>query len=170
MGYYPDRLSEYRPQQRLVRSSIFTSIGWLTGTFHCNLKQPLVEYLNQQPSFFRLTDVTLPSVDTAIPFLALQKSKVIVLAPMENETNLEKRVQGDIKQYPVTCVLQDGVLSGALRTRPNQRLSDHLTSHTGFFVLRECYIRGRGQSESVVKRLPVAVVNDQAVVGITEDQ
>jgi len=162
---------EYRPQQRLVRSSIFTSIGWLTGTFHCNLKQALVDYLNLQASFFRLTDVTLPGVDAAIPFLALQKSKVIVLAPMDSETNLEKRLPGEINQYAVTCVLQDGVLSGTLRTRPNQRLSDHLTAHNGFFVLRECYIRGRNDAvDSIVKRISVAIVNDTAVIGITEDR
>lgn len=162
-------MPEYRPQQRKVSARIFTEVGWITGTFHCSLRQSLVEFLNAQQSFYRITDVRLPGAEQPMPFFALQRRRVILVSPGETEENLEKSLAAESIDYQVSCVLADGVVAGRLRTAARLRLSDHLVNHNGFFVLRDCVLRGRGHSQGAAKRLPVAVVNDRAVIGVSED-
>jgi hypothetical protein len=165
---YDGRVPDYRPQQRKVLTRIFTNIGWIAGTIHCSVQQSVIEYLNQQASFYKLTDVRLPGTDDPLSFFALQRERVILIAPSQEELNLEKPLPAGAHEVQVACVLDEGIITGRLRWAMHARLSDYLINHHGFFVLRDCTVRGRGESRGTIKRLPIALLNDRGLVGVSE--
>jgi hypothetical protein len=170
IGYDRD-VGDYKPQQRHVKCSVFSDLGWLTATLHCSLKQTLLEYLNHPSTFFKLTDVMLAGAEHAIPFLALRKTSVRMVAPAEDDRLIDRPLPGESVEYRVSCFLHDGLLSGQIRGHKSHRLSDFLVTNAGFFVLRECALQGRSEREdSIVKHVPVMLVNDSSVIAISDDR
>ncbi len=142
-------------------------MGWIRGVIHVSKLHSFVEHLNSKSSFVKMTEVTLPGRDDTLPFFALHKQSIILVAPAETETHLEKAA-GERDDHHVDCMLEDVIIRGVIKVRKGVRLSDGLAQHDGFLVLRETLIRGMSSGQVVERRVPVAIVNDDALIGIAE--
>jgi hypothetical protein len=159
----------YRPQQRVIPASIFTDIGWMRGTFHCSALKGFVEHMNSERSFYKLTDVVLPGEKRTLPFFALQRNQILLLTPGSPDENIEQLPTASVVEHRVVCFFDVGILTGSLRCGTKQRLSDHIGNLRGFFVMRDCTLRGRADEEGS-RRIPLAIVHDSRLLGIAEDE
>jgi len=142
-------------------------MGWIQGVIHVSKLHSFVDHLNQKSSFIKMTGVTLPGREDVLPFFAIHKQAIILIAPDESETHLEKQA-GEQAPHHVECMLEDVVIQGELKVRKGVRLSDGLAQHEGFLVLRHTVLRGFSDGQVVERRVPVAIVNDDALIGIAE--
>ena len=149
-----------------VVSRIFTTSGWVVGTFHVPSGASLLGLLDRS-KFFTLTNVTLPQGGDPLPFFALSRIATVLILPGEGAT-LNPTAQGEVK-HQVSCLLEKGVVMGALHLPADVRVSDHLVGTERFFVLGDCTVGidagGRGGS---VEATPAAILNAQRVVGVAE--
>jgi hypothetical protein len=149
-----------------VVSRIFTSSGWVVGTFHVPAGDTLLGHL-ERSKFFTLTDVVLPQGGDALPFFALAREATVLVVPGEPDA-VSPTAQGGVK-HQVSCLLERGVVMGALHLPDEIRVSDHLIGAERFFVLGDCTVgidaEGRGGS---VEAATAAILNAQRVVGVAE--
>jgi hypothetical protein len=149
-----------------VAARIWTSSGWIVGTFHVPTAQPLLAFLNHTEDFFRLTDVQLPWQSRTLDFLALQRNAMQLVLPHAGE--LDSDGDGAVP-HQVSCLLEGGVVMGTLGLPERERVSDRLIALQHFFVLRDCtvgldYQAGRSSVESASR----AVINASRVIGVAE--
>jgi len=153
------------PHTKVV-SRIYTTSGWVVGTFHVPAGDTLQGLLDRS-RFFTLTDVTLPQGGDPLPFFALSRPATVLVLPGEDAT-VDPTGQGDV-QHQVSCLLEHGVVMGALHLPAEVRVSDHLIGTERFFLLGDCTVgidaEGRGGS---VEATSAAILNSQRVVGVAE--
>ncbi len=149
-----------------VVSRIFTSSGWVVGTFHVPAGDSLLSHL-ERSKFFTLTDVVLPQGGDALPFFALSRDATVLILPGEPEA-VKPSAQGEVL-HQVSCLLEKGVVMGTLHLPGEVRVSDHLLGTERFFVLGDCTVGidagGRGGS---VEAAAATILNAQRVVGVAE--
>jgi hypothetical protein len=160
----------YRPEQRSVHCQVMTTTGWLQGTFHVPKNAIFLDQLNLQRTFFRITDVSFPGKEYQMSFFALRRQSVTLIVPPLYAKDVV-RVEGeDLRVNRVTCIFEGGVITGNLWMKPNLRVSDFFAKQTGYFVLhRTRLLLGDFRDDFFVEEEhPVAVVNANGIIGVTE--
>jgi len=149
-----------------VTSRIYTTSGWVVGSFHVPTGETLCGLL-EKSKFFTLTDVTLPQGGEPLAFFALARTATVLIIPGEGAA-IDPRSQGDTKRQ-VSCLLEHGVVMGALYLPGEVRVSDHLVGSDRFFVVGDCTVgidtTGRPAS---VEATHAAIINARRVVGVAE--
>ena len=163
-------MSTYRPKQRSLSAAVYTSAGWVSGTFLLPPVQGFLDYLNQTKNFIKLTDATLLG-RSQTPFFALQRSAVLVIVPDQHDTNLQARMSlGSAASHRIHCLMKGGLIAGTLETAPNLRVSDYLMQHTDFIALHDCswnFGTTAGAPE-VPQPVPFVAVHAGSLVGVSE--
>lgn len=158
----------YRPDQRQVKSRIMTPAGWLQGTLHVPRASKLVPYLNAQPDFLRMTDVSFLGRPNRIGFMSVQRRGMSILVPDAEEQDLAIVDESTLPQR-VFVLLEAGVLAGSIRLRQGVRLSDFFSKQHGFILLHDCSLQvGEAGQPRVEERHPAVLVNSQCVVAVSE--
>lgn len=136
------------------------------GTFHVPAGETLLGVLDRS-KFFTLTHVTLPQGGDALPFFALSRTATVLILP--GATGIVTPAPEGHVHHQVSCLLERGVVMGALHLPASVRVSDHLIGTERFFVLGDCTVGidagGRGGS---VEATHAAILNAQRVVGVAE--
>jgi hypothetical protein len=161
----------YQPNQRQVSAQMYTTAGWLEGTFHFPKMSKLLEALNKEPEFYRLTDVSfLARQDRLLEFFALQRRATVLVVPPEGESDLWLQKE-QTRPTRVYCLFDGGYVEGRLRLRKGVRVSDYLPKQDGFVLLQNCKLRlGDLTTEFFVEEEHDAVfVNAGRVVGFSEE-
>lgn len=127
----------YQPNQRTITAQIYTTAGWLEGTFHFPKMSKLLEALTSQSEFYRLTDVTFLSQKKTIEFFALQRRSTVLVVPPEGEKGLRVDRE-ETRPIRVYCLFDGGFVEGRLRLRKGVRVSDYLPREDGFVLLQDC--------------------------------
>lgn len=162
-------MSSYTPDQRLVRSRIFTPAGWIEGDMHVARKTLLVDHLNRPEPLFRLTDVVLPGHEVHEPFFALVRSAVSFVVPLD-ATEVQAPIEGRVT-HDTVWLLQSGiVVDGKLDLHPGVRVSDHLEHRVGFVALHDCtlYFPAHHATTTVIPRVPFLCLQTERAIGASE--
>jgi hypothetical protein len=160
--------SAYKPKQRQVAASVYTTAGWFAATFNTPPLQALIDYLNQAKGFLKLTAVRLPSgVD--MPFFALLRTSALVVVPAAPvDQVLARMAPGQTAVHNVSCWLDTGSVSGSIEFAANLRVSDYLAQHTDFIALRDCTLSLPGGA-NIPQPIPIVVVFAGGIIGVTEE-
>jgi hypothetical protein len=157
--------------KRRMAAHIYMELGWMTGAFHVDEGRYFTEWINRPVGFIPLTDALIPKHEQAIPFFALQKDAAHLIVPNEDDDQLEPAITpGGKASRPISCLLSLGVVNGEVHMISNMRVSDFLTHHPGFFILRNC-TSSLWQSKEPASSPPVApvvIINAHHVIGVTE--
>ncbi|HUO85172.1 MAG TPA: hypothetical protein VM534_08670 [Thermoanaerobaculia bacterium] len=158
------------PPQREIRSAIFTTAGWVSGTFVIPKMRMLVDYLNQPNDFYKLREVQLPGLTIGVPFFALQRRSVILIVPHEQDEALRMTTLGGEKvERSVSCAFPAGLVSGTLFVREGIRVSDFLMQRNDFFYLQEATVHLRVSGQPDLRRdAALVVVNGNQIIGVSE--
>lgn len=162
-------MSSYQPDQRLVRSRIFTSAGWIEADMHVGRKTPLIDHLNRPESLFRLTNVILPGHENKEPFFALVRSSVAFVVPLD-PTDFAPPIEGKVTHRTVWLLRGGIVIEGQLDLHPGIRVSDHLEHRSGFIALHDCalYFPAQHGATTVVPRVPCLSLQTERAIGASE--
>ena len=164
---------EPAPERRTVAAECLTRGDWLRGHFHVPSEQSFMDFLQHGGAFLPLTDVTVPGRPGTLPFFAVQRDGLALIAPDPADARLETLgAQGITSPWSVTCVFPDGVLTGQIDFLTNQRLSDHLRVPRQFILVRagrwEPLLADSRRPTAIRRDLPVALVQLAELVGIAE--
>lgn len=153
----------YRPPQRVVPAKVHTGSGWITGSFHLPKLDGFLDFLQRAGAYFNLTDVRLPGAAAPLPFFALRRSAVHLIEPTcpEWQVGLGPEPLGAHERL-VSCLLDAGALAGRLVMPADQRVSDFVTRHDGFVVLRHAVL---GPAHVPA---PLLLVNTACLTGIAD--
>jgi hypothetical protein len=155
---------------RRVEAEVLLPAGWLDGTFVVPETQSLQDFLEHSGAFLKLTDVRVPGHEEMVPFFAVQRGAVELIAPKSVDDRVETTGSaGHTAPWSISCLFHRGAVHGSLDFLMNLRLSDYLRQQTGFLLLRDAawapVDTGRGD---VPRRWPIAFVNVPQVNGISE--
>ena len=155
---------------RRVEAEVLLPAGWLDGTFVVPEMQSLQDFLEHSGAFLKLTDVRVPGHKDVVPFFAVQRGAVELIAPKVVDDRVETTGSaGHTAPWSISCLFHRGAVHGSLDFLMNLRLSDYLRQQTGFLLLRDAawapVDTGRGD---VPRRWPIAFVNVPQVNGISE--
>ncbi len=158
-------------EQRGVLCRILTPAGYVDGTFHLPLKHNLVDALNRGETLFRLTQVRLPGSDGTVPFFALERGAVILVAPQDPKEQPPVAPHGALKDHQTWWLLHGGVVvEGTLTLLHGVRVSDHLLHRTGFVVLKNAVLRSRQPDGSYASTSlgPWVALQSSSAIGASE--
>ena len=158
------------PPHHDIVCDIFSTAGWIKGTFMVPRLRNLVDFLNQQHDFFKLKNVTLPGLEKTIEFFALQKSSIVLIQPGDlGGVPIASGAVVDKTARDVSCAFNSGVVSGTLETAAGARVSDFLIQNPAFFALAKCSLVVRTACEPEVRRdIPWIIPNARRVIGVSE--
>jgi hypothetical protein len=150
-----------------------TSGGWISGRLHVPAQQSFLDFLQHGGAFITLTDAILPGRRTPLPFFALHRAGLALIAPDPGDAQLETLgAQGITSPWSVTCAFPSGVLEGQIDFLTNQRLSDYLRVPQHFILVREAkwepLLADDVRPTHARRDFPVAVVQLAELVGIAE--
>jgi hypothetical protein len=162
-----------RPKQRAVAAEILLSTRWIAGTLPVPETQSLTDFLNTSGAFVKLTDASVPGLERAAEFLALQRSAVSLVAPTVPEERVETEGGAGITSpWRIACVFEQGILYGRLDFLVNLRLSDYLRQQAGFLVVRDGVWASAAGAEGAPMpsggHWPVVLVNPARALGVVE--
>ena len=166
-------MSNLHPPQSPLPVVVFTPSGFIRGVFHLPAVKNLRSFLNTGDEILKLTQAVLPGSAQVHPFLALQKSAVLLVVPQggaEPPRNDASRVLRERRL--VTCLLSLGSIQGYLETPEHIRTSDFLLHNPGFLELKECHIGPNpylDPQETSGDALPLVLVNVRCLVGLAEE-
>ena len=75
-------------QRRTVAVECLTRGDWLSGHFHVPFEQSFLDFLQHGGAFLPLTDVTVPGRLVALPFFAIQRDGLALIAPIQRRLAL----------------------------------------------------------------------------------
>ncbi len=157
------------PSNREVGARLFTTAGWIEGTFLLPARRSLVDFSNQSHDFFKLKDVMLPGLKEAIPFFALQRNSVILILPDAAEEGIDSSIGTAREQKDVSCAIDQGVISGTLSVAAGLRMSDFMMKPQPFFYLKDCTLFLRTtRAPEITRNIPMVIINRTKVVGLSE--
>ncbi len=156
------------PALRRTEVEVLVPGGWVRGTLSIPSSQSLTDFLNSAGTFLKLADCRLPGETHAVGFFALQRDAIRFLAPVASPDQIETEGTGGITSpWRISCLLDQGILSGRLDFLVNLRLSDYLRQQAGYLVVRDG-VWGERDGRRAAQKWPVVVVNPGAVIGIVE--
>jgi hypothetical protein len=157
------------PSQRDVAADLYTTAGWIGGSFMLPAKRTLTDFANQEHDFFKLRDVTLPGLDDVIPFFALQRRSVVLIIPKVAEQSVQTAIGKDKMPKDVSCAFSSGVVSGSLMVMGGIRVSDFMLQRSPFFYLEDCTVFLRTPTGPDIRRnIPMVVINRWEIIGVSE--
>ena len=163
------------PALRQVTAEVLTPVGWMNGTFRVPPHQPFFDFLTlgtlgaQVIKFIR---VRVPNEPDPVPFVALSRQSVILVAPTLNRELIEPEDGGFTQTREVACLLTSGVLRGTLNVLAHLRLSDDLERRGSLIVLRHCVLAPYGGTLNAptARSLATVIVNLSQAIGVSESQ
>jgi len=162
----------YTPQLRVVPSNLLTRGGWMRGQFRLPPHQALVDFLGGGQSVVKFTKVYVPGDPEEFAFVGVRRDSLALVEPTLGDDELiEVAGAGHITTTrTVTCIMEIGHLTGDLEVLVHVRVSDFLRQAPEFLVMRNCHFVPHGEDVGSVhsRRLPVALVNLQRVIGVAE--
>src|SRR6185295_2906124 len=99
----------------------------MNGTFKVPPQQPFLDFLTLGTlgaQIIKFTRVRVPNEVDVVPFVALSRESVILVAPSLSRDLIEAEDGGFTRSREVACLLTAGVLRGSLDVLANVRLSD----------------------------------------------
>lgn len=154
---------------RQVEADVLLPAGWLEGTFMVPESQSFQDFLDHAGAFLKLTEVRVPGHDAVVPFFAVQRGAVELIAPRTPDDRLETAgSSGHTAPWSISCLFHRGAVHGSLDFLMNLRLSDFLRQQTGFLLLREAHWVPLASDPDNPRRWPSAFVNVPQVNGISE--
>ena len=163
------------PPLRQVTAEVLTPVGWMNGTFRVPPQQPFLDFLTLGTlgvQILKFTRVRVPNEPDPVPFVALRRESVILVAPTLSKDLIETADGAFTRAREVACLLPVGVLRGTLDVLANIRLSDDLERRAHLIVLRRCMLAPYGGTlnDPAARALPIAIVNLSQAVGVSEMQ
>lgn len=165
-------MSQYHPPMKEIPAVVFTSAGWIRGTFHVPQLHGFLDFLSRS-EFLKLTDVTLPYQKRHLDFFGLRRSEALMIIPDCPESLLGlPKPTGASRNVPLHLLLSRGCISGVMPLDADIRMSDALTKESKFVLLRDCVL---GPSPDVTStpgsesRFPRVLMNLMAVIGASEE-
>ncbi|MBS1785014.1 MAG: pentapeptide repeat-containing protein [Acidobacteria bacterium] len=163
--------SKYHAELRRVPSVIFTPNGWIRGVFHVPVMHGFLEHLNLAGDFFKLTDVTLPDLKLDLKFFGLRRSKALIVLPDCDPKILAlPQITADYTVHRVSFLMEGGTVTGSLAIEEDIRLSDYLTNHDHFVVLKNCRFGAYDTNPDEDSRFPFLLVNTAGVIGGSDEK
>lgn len=163
--------SKYHAELRRVPSVIFTPNGWIRGVFHVPVMHGFLEHLNLAGDFFKLTDVTLPDLKLDLKFFGLRRSKALIVLPDCDPRILAlPQITADYTVHRVSFLMEGGTVTGSLAIEEDIRLSDYLTNHDHFVVLKNCRFGAYDTNPDEESRFPFLLVNTAGVIGGSDEK
>lgn len=161
----------YHPDQREIPCRVLTTAGWVSGRFHVPRKAHLLDQLNRDEPFFRLTSVSLPGDPGVHPFFALTRAGAIVVVPDEPEAPRSAANASSMARHGTRWLLDGGgIVEGTLSLLPGVRVSDHLMHRSGYVELSDCSLflpDGKGSLTAELGIESLALQSARAI-GVTE--
>jgi hypothetical protein len=163
------------PSLRQVTAEVLTPVGWMNGTFRVPPQQPFLDFLTLGTlgaQVIKFTRVRVPNEPDLIPFVALSRESVILVAPTLSKELIAAEDGGFTRAREVACLLSVGVLRGSLDVLANIRLSDDLERRGHLIVLRRCVLAPYGGTLNAptARSLPIVIVNLSQAIGVSESQ
>jgi len=157
-----------RPELRKVPAELLTTLGWVSGTLHLPPHQGLIEFLALNPQLLKLTAVRIPGEVDPIPFVALRREAVILVAPALPKEHVQDVSPGPTWAREIACLLPIGSLRGTITVPEGLRLSDHLQQQGQLLLMRHCLLAPYGATLNApdARSLPAAVVDLRHVAGV----
>lgn len=163
--------NKYHAELRRIPSVIFTSNGWIRGVFHVPVMHGFLEHLNLVGEFLKLTDVTLPDLKLDLKFFGLRRGKALIVLPdCDPKVLALPQITADYTVHRVTFLMEGGTLTGSLAIEEDIRLSDFLTNHDHFVLLKNCRFGAYDTSPEEESRFPFLLVNTAGVIGASDEK
>jgi hypothetical protein len=158
------------PETNTRRLGILTMAGWLTGTLRVPRLHTLVDFIDTSHDFLKLSDVHLIEHDQRLPFLALQRSAAMFIAPLDDQPRKDTLPRSpETTEREVACLFDHCILVGKLDVFKGTRVSDYLMHRGGFIPVRECTLRGGGYLPPEARgTFELALVNRSRILGVSE--
>jgi len=163
--------TKYHPPLRAVPSVIFTTGGWIRGVFHVPTMHGFLEHLNLSGDMLKLTNVNLPYLRMELRFFALRSNKALLVIP-NCDLNLLQLPEptAEFHVHRVSFLLEGGTVTGSLAIEEDIRVSDYLSNHSQFLVLRNCRFGAHDAPVEEESHFPLLVVNCATVVGASDER
>ena len=145
---------------------VYTPTGWVIGTVHLPAGVSLLSFLNGDESFFRMTNVSLPEQPRTIPFLALQRKAVLIVAPGEDAGVPPS--PPDLVRHDVACLFDGGLVMGTLSLPEGVRVSDELMQSNEFFAIEDCTVGIDASPEPIMEAEELVYVHAAEMFGVAE--
>ena len=157
------------PSNQETGARLYTTAGWIDGSFLVPPKRSLTDFANQNHDFFKLKSVHLPGLSDEIPFFALQRHSVVLMIPQNPQEGVDSSLAGMKEHKDVSCAFDNGVVSGSLTVGTGIRMSDFMLKKQMFFYLKDCtlFLRTGGKAE-VTKDIPLIIINREKIIGVSE--
>lgn len=165
------RGSKYHAKLRNIPALIFTTGGWIRGVFGVPVMHGFLEHLNLVGDMLKLTDVNLPYLNLELRFFGLRKGKALLVLPDCDVDLLNLAMPtADYHVHRVSFLLEGGTVTGSLAIEEDIRVSDYLTNHDKFVVLRNCRFGAHDSPQEEEAHFPVLLVNCAAMIGASDER
>lgn len=163
-------MSQYRPPLREIPSVIFTTSGWIRGTYHVPQLHGFLDFIGKSGDFLKITDVTLPHLKKHLRYFGIRRNAVLMIIPDCPEEMLHlPRPIGKIRNLGISFLLESGTITGTLALEGEIRTSDFLAKETRWIVLRDCTLGTGGAGAGSESRFPLLFLNAAGVIGASEE-
>lgn len=163
--------TKYHAELRRVPSVIFTPNGWIRGVFHVPAMHGFLEHLNLAGEFLKLTEVTLPDLKLDLAFFGLRRSKALIVLPdCDPKVLALPHITADYTVHRVTFLMEGGTVTGSLAIEEDIRLSDYLTNHDHYVLLKNCRFGAYDSGPEEESRFPFLLVNTAGVIGGSDEK
>ena len=158
------------PELRKVPVEILSALGWMSGIFHMPPRQSLSEFLTLAAQTVKLTRVRLPQELDVVPFIAMRRDAVWLVAPSLDGGDEGQGLAGYTSYRDVACLLPTHILRGSLAVPVSLRLSDYLQQQSHLIALRHCLLAPYGETVNSphARSLSTVIVNLHATLGVSE--
>lgn len=163
--------SKYHPPLRSVPAVIFTTGGWIRGVFHVPVMHGFLEHLNLSGEMLKLTNVLLPYLSLELQFFGLRRNKALLVMPNCDTASLKlPEPTADYHVHRVSFLVEGGTVTGSLAIEEDIRVSDYLSNHDQFLVLRNCRFGAHDAPVEEESHFPVLLVNCMTVIGASDER
>jgi hypothetical protein len=162
---------KYHPPLKQIPALIFTTAGWMRGTFHVPVMHGFMDYLQRSGELLKLTDVTLPHLKKQLDFFGLRRISALMIIPdCEEELLSLPVIMGKNDTFTASFLLESGSVTGNVTIEADIRISDYL-NQSRFLVLRDTLVgshaSGGGKAQSA--RFPLLILNSHGIIGTSEE-
>ncbi|MBK8726702.1 MAG: pentapeptide repeat-containing protein [Holophagaceae bacterium] len=167
----PKAGGKYHPPLKHIQALIFTTAGWIRGTFHVPVMHGFMDYLQRSGELLKLTDVTLPHLKKQLDFFGLRRISALMIIPdCEEELLSLPLITGKNDTFTASFLMESGSVTGNVTIEADIRISDYL-NQSRFLVLRECIVgsHGGGAGKGQSARFPLLILNSHGIIGTSEE-
>jgi hypothetical protein len=161
---------KYHPPLKHIPSLIFTTAGWMRGTFHVPVMHGFMDYIQRSGELLKLTDVTLPHLKKQLDFFGLRRISALMIIPdCEEELLSLPMITGKNDTFTASFLMESGSVTGNVTIEADIRISDYL-NQSRFLVLRDCIVGSHGGSTKAQSaRFPLLILNSHGIIGTSEE-